>query len=358
MWLSADTTQKLTTGFTHVTRGLGLEDGSGNPDEIASREILKGWLSNPIKEGEGEQESSMASWLIVFDNVDDPEILYDFWPADGTGCVIITTRNPLSKDSLFQPTAVRDVPSFGIEEAVPLLQSLSHRGGEPRSLESCRQIVDMLGGLPLAITQMASVIHYRQLSLADFIDYYHEDAKKLQKMRPFGRQTTYGRTISSVWAIESLSAEALALLRVLSFLDPDRIPESILTEGAKDVQIPDYPSKKSAYFDARLELTRSSIITRDIENNVLRIHRLVQDVVRQEMTLEQTAETYNGACVLISALWPFVNWDQRNKVDRWRQCDMLVPHIAQLRTLFEPRLRQDEFRVYSGAAALMNEVAW
>ncbi len=184
-------------------------------------------------------------------------------------------------------------------------------------------------------------IRTRHLSLRNFLEYYEEESQKLEKLQPSKRQN-YRETLSSVWAIEALSDEALVLLRVISFLDPDHIPESILTKGANDVQIPNYPKKKSLYFEARLELLRSSIITRDIENDVVRIHRLVQDVVRQKMTTEETTNVVEGTVVLLSALWPFILFSKRNAVDRWQKCDVLFPHVARLRSLFETRIRQEE----------------
>jgi hypothetical protein len=127
---------------------------------------------------------------------------------------------------------------------------------------------------------MGGIIRRRHLSLADFLIYYAEDAKRLHEMQLLDQNSTYNQTVSSVWMLDALSKEATALLQVLSFLDPDRISEEILVRDTDYVDLPNYPKSRVAYFDARTKLIQSSLISRDI-NNGLRIHRLVQDVVRE-----------------------------------------------------------------------------
>ena len=179
-----------------------------------------------------------ASWLIIFDNVDDPDIMYDFWPLTGVGSIIITSRNPLSMDSVYALTVDISLAPFDLDEAAPFLQTLSQREFQSNSLETCRKIVELLGRLPLAITQMGGIIRRRHLSLEDFLIYYANDAKKLHEMYVPGQNPTYNQTVSSVSMPDALSREATALLQILSFLDPDRISEETLFGNTKNVDAP------------------------------------------------------------------------------------------------------------------------
>lgn len=111
---------------------------------------------------------------------------------------------------------------------------------------------------------MGAIIRHRHLSLKDFLEYYEEEAKRLQETVIPG--LTYSQTIASVWAVEGLPAPAVALLRVVSVLDPDGIPEAILFEGANNVELDNYPKKKSEYFYARGELIKYSLITRTVDS--------------------------------------------------------------------------------------------
>ena len=356
-WLNADTVQKLNYGFMNIAKLLGLEVDSDAHDDVATREAVKGWLSKPLAANQGDQKPDReVSWLLVLDNVNDPDIMREFWPGTGTGCVIVTSRNPLASDSVYSPTVAFDLPPFGPDEAGPLLQSLSQREFEDRSLENCTTIAKLLGGLPLAVTQMGGIIRRRHLSLDDFLAYYAENAKKLHGMQVV--DTDYKHTVASVWMLDALSGPATALLQVLSFLDPDRISEMILLLNGRDVPLPDFPRSRASYCDARLELIESSLISRNIKSNELRIHRLVQDVVRNRMGKDVTDLTFESVITLLSFAWPFAKFDDRNLTSRMARCETLFPHVEKLRSLFEDRIRSADFSASPAAASFFNEVSW
>jgi hypothetical protein len=162
-WISADTNRKLSNGFTEISRELGLEDSTiGYTDEVATREIVKGWMATPrkaAKDNKQDAEPEEAMWLLVLDNADDPSILYDWWPEIGTGAILITSRDPLAKETPCSITLGIDMPLFSNEEGGRLLSILSKREKEKNSAQLCAKICETLGGLPLAITQMGGVIH-------------------------------------------------------------------------------------------------------------------------------------------------------------------------------------------------------
>lgn len=56
-----------------------------------------------------------------------------------------------------------DLPPMATNDAGLLLQKRSLRESEPASLETCSLIAERLGGLPLAIMQMANIIRVRHL---------------------------------------------------------------------------------------------------------------------------------------------------------------------------------------------------
>ena len=83
--------------------------------------------------------------------------------------------------------------------------------------------------------------------------------------------------------MESLSQSASALLAVLSFFDPDHIPETLLIEGANGINYDSYPKAKSDYLDARSELIKAALVFLNSDTHELTIHRLVQDGVRKRL---------------------------------------------------------------------------
>ncbi|GME43675.1 putative tetratricopeptide repeat domain-containing protein [Neofusicoccum parvum] len=232
-WVYADQPVKVSEGFSKIAAELGLvpEDSSDAKDPVVIRENVKGWMARPVKSYEAsETNAEKASWLLVFDNADNSEVIGDYWPVDGPGCVLLTSRYPLHlngiEDKILQP--------FSPEEAFNFLIKLTKRKDDPEERQAGEEVARKLGGLPLAVTQMAGIITRRDLSFTEFLAAYdeRESQEELFDTRmenPLQRRVSvYQHTLASVWALESLK-HGRALLDVLSFLDPDEIPEPILT---------------------------------------------------------------------------------------------------------------------------------
>lgn len=76
------------------------------------------------------------------------------------------------------------------------------------------------------------------------------------------------------------------LLQAMSFLNPDSIGESIFLKYAPEVtEVPtEFPMTQPSYIQARTELTKVSLVRRNKMERELSLHRLVQDVVRVQMS--------------------------------------------------------------------------
>ncbi|KAI9708157.1 MAG: hypothetical protein M1820_004111 [Bogoriella megaspora] len=356
-WVNADTDRKLATGFMDVSRVLGLEDSNtGYKEEVVTREIVKGWLSNPLKSSH-DDEAEEAKWLLIFDNADDPDLLSDFWPVTGSGSILTTSRDPLAKEHPYEAEDGIDLPPMSNVEGGKLLQKISKRSQEQNSLEICSKISSTLGGLPLALTQMGRIIYRKHYGLDEFLDLFEENSKRLLTQKPLGRPLAYDHTVASVWAIEQLPDSARALLKVLSVLDSDRIQETILTEAAEDVDLENYPATKSDYADARYELIRASLVTSNTAEKQLRIHRLVQAVVREALGPDELKTVFESALILLSAVWPFTTFETRNQMYRWPIYDAYLPHAAKLSNLFRGKIESGTFKASVQAAALWDDAA-
>lgn len=100
-WVFADTKRKLANGFADIAKRLGLSgDNDNEPDDVTAREMVKGWLANPVgifTDKDGKSERREGRWLFAFDNADDPGILYDWFPSQGPGAILVTSRDPSTK---------------------------------------------------------------------------------------------------------------------------------------------------------------------------------------------------------------------------------------------------------------------
>ncbi|KAH6635094.1 P-loop containing nucleoside triphosphate hydrolase protein [Chaetomium sp. MPI-SDFR-AT-0129] len=156
-WVNSASEAKLNAGFRDVAVKPGLKNETDPRDDpIATRNIVKAWMSNPVRVWDLGSPGQVPDvrWLLVFDNVDDPDLLADFWPTDGAGSILITSRNPLVTLDISSELPAIDLPPMPIKEASLCLQKLSSREDERGGLETCAKIASQLGGLPLAIVQM------------------------------------------------------------------------------------------------------------------------------------------------------------------------------------------------------------
>ena len=182
---------------------------------------------------------------------------------------------------------------------------------------------------------MAGVINRKDYTFEEFLKRYEENSlPEIHKLQIGWTSKSYTHTIASVWALERLAIETSCLLDVISLLDPDGIKESILTEGALLTNLESYPKAAVSYQEARADLTKRSLVTRNKNEQELRIHRLTQDARRAKMSPGYLNVVFNATVLLLSAAWPDVTLTQRHNNARWPVCEALIPSILRLQELY------------------------
>ncbi|KAM3551234.1 hypothetical protein MY1884_007826 [Beauveria asiatica] len=152
----------LSEQFARIATVLNIED------HTVSCEIVKGWLSNPVRSYDvAASAENEATWLLIFDNADDPSVLEDFWPSTGSGSVLITSRDSVAKNQILTANKGVDVQPFSPPDAVRFLDTLTRKIPNAGQVEDAAEVADGLGGLPLLITQMAGVMARLRLSYSD-----------------------------------------------------------------------------------------------------------------------------------------------------------------------------------------------
>ncbi|KAI1129073.1 hypothetical protein F5Y10DRAFT_277026 [Nemania abortiva] len=224
----------------------------------------------------------------------------------------------------------------------------SHNIGLPTS-------EDALGSLLLAIVRVAHQIRHKHPSLTVFVEYYdHNGRKSLGALIPV---LTKQQTMASNGNIKSLPLPAVSLLRVLSVLNSDVIYDDVLTYGAEKVFLKHYPETRADFIEARNELIKSSLVTRDPKLGSIKINRLVQDAVRHELETLELRAVYNAAVVLVSHIWPFSDETNLNRAARLHSVQRLLPHVLMFKSVLKHegvgKLKPD-----IAIAALFNEASW
>lgn len=359
IWINADTSAKLGSQFASLAEELGLS--SDGVDEESARQIVLKWLEDPsgffVK---GRQRKQVkAKWLMIFDNADDPYIIPHWLPEYGPGCILVTSKYPCVKENAWRLEHGFEMEPFRTQAASDMLRELSGRQ-DSASVDVSMRIVNELGGLPLAISQMSAIIRQKHLTLKDFESWYQEDSKQLHLLRGRGNLSTYKETIGTAWAVQNLDSKTQALLKVLAILDPDLIPEEILREGMAKVSLSDYPKVRAEFYDARGDLIQLSLVTRNMATNEYRIHRLVQRVVRESMKDDELHAVVAAAAVLISELWPWVSGTDPTRNAEWRVpiADRIVPHITKLESYCGKGIRDGSFKGTAALGYLFSSYAW
>ncbi|KAL6715525.1 hypothetical protein ACLMJK_006486 [Lecanora helva] len=351
-WVHADNTTKISQDFKYIAKKLGLvsEDSVDARDFEYTLHAVRRWLIRPIKNltEVDANNAELAQWLLVLDGVEDPSILNSIWPYNGPGSILITSRNPFSWTQSVQ------LMPFSSEQAVSFLLHMTERKPTEQERKAVVDISEQLGGLPLALTQMAGIMIHKKMSFGGLLNSWSERHSKFKLLQESEgslalKSTGYERTIASVWAFENLT-HGRKLLDIISMLDPDGIPESILNIEIDASNISRSLPMWKDYASARDELVACSIISRDKARRRLFTHRLVQTVARARMTPFELRSNFMACVRLLCAVWPFEKFSWRHNVTRWSLCEKLFPQVFRLRDLWNEipesdKLLHDEFRL-------------
>lgn len=340
---------------------MGLEKASEPRNPTVSLELAKGWLANAKKVLNQESDivgQSEAKWLLIFDNADRPDILQDYYPISGNGSILVTSRDPLSKTSPSIAQVTIDVEPFGDEEAATFLQYLSHVKHEE---DISFRIAQKLGGLPLALCQMAAIIRYQYLSFSEFLERWEDEADRKELLGldvGAPRQEARGN-IASIWAIEHLESHAKTIMEICALLDPDCIQERLFTGGTSSLNhLDDYPKRMFTYATARADLLKRSLVKRNEEKKEFWIHRVLQDSIKAQMSTERMRTIFSAAVTLVYTAWGITSLDKRHDISLSKSREGLFPHALSLKNTYERLHGASELKADVQLAFLLNEAGW
>jgi len=342
-WVNASTRDALSADFVILAVLLSLPEQHEQDQDIVVRAV-KRWLS------------THKHWLLILDNVDDLDMIVDFLPMHGRGDVLLTTRLQAS-GTIAQSI---EVEKMGLDEGVTFLLRRTKVIAPGASLDEAMkenqaqaaEIVAVLDGLPLALDQAGAYIEETRCGLSQYLSLYGTRRKELLLRR--GRfPVDHPNSVVATWSlsfqqVEQESLAAADLLHILAFLNPEAIPEEIITLGAVELgpeleEVASDPLK----FDKIIELLLSySLIRRTPEVRSLSIHRLVQAVLKdgmdtdiQRLWAERVIRTVNHA-------FPDV------ELQTWERCRRYLPHV-QICAMYS-----EEYTLsFPEAARLFNEAA-
>jgi TIR domain/Tetratricopeptide repeat len=260
-------------------------------------------------------------WLLVFDNVEDPDQLTDFFP-DGSGHILATSR----VGGWQEIGSLVPVEEFSRAESVAMLTA----SVAALPAAEADAVAEALGDFPLALAQAVGTLQLG-LPAAEFRQMLDEHATKiLSESKPRSYRAT--QAAATLLAMDKLTAsdpKAAGLLCLCSYLAPESVPATWFRELGR----PDLPA-------GTWEASQAFGRIRDIglgrvDQKGLRLHRLTQAILRDYTAADQAAYR-DGAIAILAAAAPPGSDDPAY----WPDWSSLIPHLM----LVDPQRAPDAFR--------------
>ncbi len=304
-WLRAEDASTLAADFAALAQPLALPEKDAADQNLIAQSVLR-WLDHH------------PNWLLIFDNAQEISAVRPYLPHSRLGHVLITSRN-VNWAGVANAFGVK---SFEPTEAIAFLCTRTKQNDEA----TARALANELGHLPLALEQAAAYMTAAEKSLAAYLALFRQYQQKiLERGKP---ATDYPFTVATTWqlAFERVAAQcpaAVELLNLCSFLAPEDIPRALLLEGLRKVAAElqfEALADELGFDDAISALRSYSLI--DAQSDTFALHRLVQAVTRERLSLEEKKRWAEAAVRVIVEIFPPDSQDVRS----WPVCSQLLEH--------------------------------
>lgn len=299
-------------------------------------------------------DETNGTWIMIVDNADEVDTFFSstqhgqnepvgrslmslaaYLPQSRNGSILITSRN---KDVAFRLTGsyrrIQDVSAMNETEALYLLRN------KLLSTEKETGATDLLcalGHIPLAITQAAAYINRRtRWTASDYLAEFRRSDKMKESLLhkdtgDLRRDETASNSVVISWQIsfEHLREErssAADLLSLISFFNPQGIPESILRRYSQSVEDTLNKGEHENTFDEDFDTLQAySLVVSTAETDVCEMHPLVQFCTQIWLSQFGDMRLWKQRFVkLMDNEFPIVDFSN------WAICQQLLPHVESL----------------------------
>ena len=269
-------------------------------------------------------------WLLVFDNADQPKDILNLIP-NGQGHVLVTSRNTdwQSEGSKLKGNKfkINTVP-MGVCTLSESTEFLLRRVPKGLSEADAKRLAEKLGRLPLALEQAGALLAETGMPVDEYLRLLDVHVRAIMDE---GKSPDYPLSMSAAWALsvaqlESQFPDARRLLRLCAFFGPDSIPSDAFRRGAEAVGEPvaEVIADPILFSRAVRALGRFALVTLDERSVSISMHRLVQALLREEMTEEERENYQRDVHRIMAAAVP----DDPDDQGKWEDFRELLPHVA------------------------------
>ncbi|MEU6010027.1 FxSxx-COOH system tetratricopeptide repeat protein [Streptomyces sp. NPDC047453] len=306
-WIPSEQENQIVQSLIELGEQMGLQAGS---EMSAVPAVL-----DALRRGEPYRD-----WLLVFDNAENPKEVRKYFPNDGPGRIVVTSRNfQWSTDA-----SSLEVDVFARDESVALLRRRSPQLPD----DAVDHLAAALGDLPLAVEQAAVWLAETGMPVQQYLEVYERNFTELMQSEPPG---DYPLSVAAAWNVSlgrlrETRPDALQLLQVCAFFAPEPI-EWDLFSAVRGISVPQ--ELQSALDDpvklgrAVREIGRYALARIDHRQNTVQLHRLVQRVLVEQMNTQERATMRHAAHQLLA------HADPRNpqRASYWPRYSALLTHV-------------------------------
>jgi tetratricopeptide (TPR) repeat protein/DNA-binding XRE family transcriptional regulator len=331
-WIGAQTGESMMASFLRIADILQLPERQ----EAAQQRMVAAvqqWLMQH------------RDWLLIWDNVEDLQLLQRFLPSVRQGATLLTTRAPalgtLAQGIELMPMTaeegllllLRRAKVFPATTSREQLRQFAEQ--RPTEYTAARHLVQSVDGLPLALDQVGAYLEETGNGLEKYLRIYEVHRQQLLDRRGtpgIDHPASVAATFSLAFErVERANPAAAELLCLCAFLHPDAIPEEMIVEGAPHLGAILEPVVVDPYqFDLAVATLRAlSLVSRHPETNTFSIHRLVQAVLRDRMELDIVREWIERTVRVVNAAFPQAEFVV------WPRCERYLPQVQACQLLIK-----------------------
>jgi tetratricopeptide (TPR) repeat protein/transcriptional regulator with XRE-family HTH domain len=347
-WIAAETEASIISTLLHLAEVLQVPE-RGEQEQQRVVAAVQRWLT------------THRQWLVIWDNVEDFDLMPRFLPPTRQGAVLITTRcqtlGTLARSLDLVPMEQEEGIVFLLRRAkildqqadVEQVQQFAAR--MPAHFAAAAELVTIMGGLPLTLDQAGAYLETTRCGLPTYLDLFRRRRGTLLQQRGEGaRDHPASMTATFRLAMSATVGRHPAvgdLLRACALLAADTIPEELLVQGADSLGVPlAHACSDDLEWNRLVGVACSaSLLQRQPEARTLSMHRLVQAILQEEMNEQERTAVRQRLAHALQALFPEMSYDS------WQQCERLLSQALLVADALPEQAEDQEL------AALLQKVA-
>ena len=310
LWIPAFSDASIEQAYTEVAKQFAIQKATEDEDV---KDSVRRYLNS----------TEAGNWGLIIDNADDPDQLkraQSHLPKNENGLILFTTRSRKVTVTAARPH-VLDLEQMHPEEAKCLLRVSISRQEVLEDAVMVTELLKKLIHLPLAITQAAAYLDSNMVPISEYLRLLQGTEEDIAQLlsQEFDDETRYDElqhAVATTWLvsfkqIRNVDHHAADLVKFISCIEPEAIPQSILPAQNTDQQLVQAVGTLCAY----------SFLVRRGQTMVFDMHSLVHLVARMWTQREgNVTESTKNAISHLRHAFPSNDYENR---DLWRE---YMPH--------------------------------